>query len=253
MALAEHQLGRQVLGCAAQRVGAVLDVLGETEVYNLDVACLVDEQVLGLEVAIQDLARVQVVERVEHTRGVEASVADLDGATGALQAVEQLAALNQFEQHVQAMLVLVGLEHLQDERVADRLQDALLVHDVRLLAQRHNLALLQHLQRICLLIGLVAHQLHPPKRACSQGGALLQLLERDVRRVGRRLSPRPTCAASSARCATGTTSRLCLRRRALLVAAQLLHRAEQRGESGLVEAEAVNGVLRGVHGGRGSL
>jgi hypothetical protein len=46
--LVEDDLGRQVVGCTAQRVRAVHDAFGEAEVRELDVAVLVQEQVLRL-------------------------------------------------------------------------------------------------------------------------------------------------------------------------------------------------------------
>jgi len=56
-------LGREVLGRAAQRVRAILDELGEAKVGDLDVPFAREQQVLGLEVAVHDALRVQVLER----------------------------------------------------------------------------------------------------------------------------------------------------------------------------------------------
>ena len=67
----EQNLGGEVLGRAAERVGAALAVLREAEVSQLQVAELVDEQVLGLQVAVYDVLRVQVVEHEHNLRRVE--------------------------------------------------------------------------------------------------------------------------------------------------------------------------------------
>ena len=46
MALVQQDLGRNVLGRAAEREGAVLNRLGEAEIRDLQVARAVDQQVL---------------------------------------------------------------------------------------------------------------------------------------------------------------------------------------------------------------
>jgi len=88
------------------RVGPVLEFLGEAEVADLDVSLAVEQDVLGLEVAVDDGQRVQVVEderdlsRVEHgRRRVE--------PTGVAQVREQLAAADVLEHHVQIAVVVL--------------------------------------------------------------------------------------------------------------------------------------------------
>jgi hypothetical protein len=52
----------EVVWCTAQRPGDVRDEFGESKVGELDVSIRVDEDVLGLEIAIDDVVRVEVVE-----------------------------------------------------------------------------------------------------------------------------------------------------------------------------------------------
>jgi hypothetical protein len=74
VALVQDDFGRHVLGRAAERprLATDLQLFGETKVDELDVAGAVEKQVLGLEVAVDDASRVQVVERLHHASGVEA-------------------------------------------------------------------------------------------------------------------------------------------------------------------------------------
>jgi hypothetical protein len=52
VALTRHDFGAEVLGGPAQRPRLVGDLLGESEVGDLDVALRVEEQILGLEVSV---------------------------------------------------------------------------------------------------------------------------------------------------------------------------------------------------------
>jgi len=62
VALHRDQLRREVLGRAAEGVGAVGHLLGEAEVAELDETVAVQQYVLGLEIAIDDVPLVQVLE-----------------------------------------------------------------------------------------------------------------------------------------------------------------------------------------------
>jgi hypothetical protein len=68
VALGRDDLGREVVGRAAQRPGDVRHLFREAKVGDLEVAVAVEQQVLGLEVAVDDVHAVQVVER-EHDLG----------------------------------------------------------------------------------------------------------------------------------------------------------------------------------------
>ena len=91
--LLDH-FGGHVLGGPAERVGDFAGVeagLAESEVSDLDVAVVVDEEVLGLEVAVDDVLLVEVHQTIEDFDEVEASVVlahPLDG----FKVVEELSA-----------------------------------------------------------------------------------------------------------------------------------------------------------------
>ena len=64
-------LGREVVRRAAQRPRGALAMLREPEVSDFNVPVEVEEDVLGLEVAVDDVERVQVVERERDLGRVE--------------------------------------------------------------------------------------------------------------------------------------------------------------------------------------
>ena len=62
MTLGQDDFWGEVLGCAAQCPGPVVDLLGEPKVGDFAIAVLVEEQILGLKIAVQDREAVQVIE-----------------------------------------------------------------------------------------------------------------------------------------------------------------------------------------------
>ncbi|KAL0607182.1 LOW QUALITY PROTEIN: UPF0764 protein C16orf89 [Plecturocebus cupreus] len=71
VAFTQDDLGGQILGGPAQGPSAAPHVLGKTEVRHLQVALLVDEEVLGLQVAVDEVKRVQVLEGQDDLGGIE--------------------------------------------------------------------------------------------------------------------------------------------------------------------------------------
>jgi len=80
----EHNLRSSVPSCSnvlgleasSNIVGLVAEATGETKVANLQLAVGIDEQVAGLEVAVQDVCRVDVFETAENLvdEGLEVGV-----------------------------------------------------------------------------------------------------------------------------------------------------------------------------------
>ena len=71
VALVQEHFGGEVLRRATQRISARLAVLGETKVCELQVALLVDENILRLQISVNDVQRVEVLEHQRDLRGIE--------------------------------------------------------------------------------------------------------------------------------------------------------------------------------------
>jgi hypothetical protein len=137
----------------------------------------VEQQVLGFQVAVDDVVRVQVVQREGDLGGVELG----DGVGEALrlaQQAEQLAALDKVHDHVQVLGVLEGAPQGDEERVLDLLQHAALVVSVLDLLHLDDLGLLQHLDGVEALVVLALHEVHAPKAAGAQRALDLEVGER---------------------------------------------------------------------------
>ena len=82
---------------AADREGALLvDDFGKAIVGNLDVAIAVNQQILGLEIAVHDAFGVDVLQRQQHVGRVELRGAICEGSLH-IQVVEQLATYGIFQ------------------------------------------------------------------------------------------------------------------------------------------------------------
>mmetsp|Transcript_38597 Transcript_38597/g.90238 ORF Transcript_38597/g.90238 Transcript_38597/m.90238 type:complete len:465 (-) Transcript_38597:1410-2804(-) len=182
VALVEDDLGGEVLRGAAQGPRAVGDDLGEAEIDHLEVALLVDEQVLGLEVAVDDFEAVHVREDRHDLRRVEARVLVGQRRLGGEQR-EELAAERNLEQHVELALVLVCGDELQDEGVVHHREDLLLVHHVLLLLHLDHLGLAHALERVGLDRRLVHHQLDAAEGAHAEDAPQLEVLPRGRARL----------------------------------------------------------------------
>ena len=169
VALVGDDLGREVLGRAAEGPRAVLDVLGEAKVHKFEVAVLIKEQVLRLEVAVGDLSRVEVGEGGRDHRPIEDGRLLIE-LTHRAQLREKLAAQRQLEHHVDLRLTVERRHHVQDERVVAPLQHALLVHHVLHLLVAHELPLVEAFQRERRLVRLVEHQLDAAEGALPNEG-----------------------------------------------------------------------------------
>ena len=101
VALVDDDLRGEVFGGAAHGPRLVLDALGKAKVRDADVAFVVDQHVLGLEVAEHNVEVVQVLE-CEHGLGTEESSLLLVKAVLLLllDVGEHLAAVDEFEDKV---------------------------------------------------------------------------------------------------------------------------------------------------------
>ena len=165
-------LGREVVGRAAERPRVRRAGAREAEVGELDVPVAGEEDVLGLEVAVDDVARVQVVERERDLGGVELRDGVREALTcgqqvwevtmeathvGPPEQREELSAWHKVHDHVQVRRVLERAPEIDDEGVLDRHEHALLVLGVGDLLHAHDLLLAEDLDRIETQVVFAAH------------------------------------------------------------------------------------------------
>jgi hypothetical protein len=124
--------------------------------------CLVQEQILGLHIPVDDGEGVEVVQRRHNLSRVEegGGVAELARPP---QVREELTAADVGEQHVEAALVLVCPAKAHDKGMADLLQDRLLVLDVLHLLELDDVPHGEELEGVVGLCILVAAQAHAGK------------------------------------------------------------------------------------------
>jgi hypothetical protein len=93
--------------------------VAQTEIDNLDVARLADEDILNLQVAVDDAVAVAVVERTGNLAGELASLLLLETAMGD-DVVEHLAAIHKLEQHVPVVVCPHDVFHAADVGVVEQ-------------------------------------------------------------------------------------------------------------------------------------
>mmetsp|Transcript_14324 Transcript_14324/g.58328 ORF Transcript_14324/g.58328 Transcript_14324/m.58328 type:complete len:390 (+) Transcript_14324:2365-3534(+) len=184
-------LRRDVIWRSAHRVRLLLgNLLGEAVVHNLDVPVPVEQQVLGLEVAVHDALRVHVLQREHHARGVEPApvLGKLTPGLG-VEVAEELAPERRLEEHVNLELVPVRLDEPGAERVGYLAHQQALVPDVRLLPILGDARLGHALQRESLARLPVLHQPDPAERPHAKRGQQHQITDVDPLRRLELLQP----------------------------------------------------------------
>lgn len=73
VALGADNLGSEVIRRTTKSPGNVRNLLCETEIGNFEMTVSVEQQVLGLQITVDDVHRVQVVESERDLGGVELS------------------------------------------------------------------------------------------------------------------------------------------------------------------------------------
>lgn len=109
---------------AAKRVQLIPNnkFVAEAKIGNLDVHVAVEEQILGLEIAMNDALLVQVLYGRDDLSELGASLLLLHAAVRD-QVVEDLAARRVLHHQVESLLCLYDLEELHDVRVVQALHD----------------------------------------------------------------------------------------------------------------------------------
>jgi hypothetical protein len=59
-------LGSQIFGCTAEGPRPICQLFGETEVGDLQMTVPIEEEILGLQVAIHDRFRMQIIQSADY-------------------------------------------------------------------------------------------------------------------------------------------------------------------------------------------
>lgn len=179
--------GVRLLGSAVVAVPPAAEPLREAEIDELDVALAVQQQVLGLEVAVGHavLGLVQVLEHQDDLGGVEAGHVLVEASVLA-QVRKELAAGHVVEHNVEEVVVGEGGEHVCYKREPRHVGEdgALVAHMIDLLELDH-LGLAQYLERkdlVALRFVLRVRwsdKADSGKRSCDAVGSMLVGWERE--------------------------------------------------------------------------
>ena len=104
--LSGHNLGRGVMGGSTAGFQHSISLQSShTKVGNLDVAVLVQQQILGLEISVTNVESVAVVDSIDDLQKVRGGLVFLQTALFD-QIVKQLAALNVFQNEISVLVIV---------------------------------------------------------------------------------------------------------------------------------------------------
>ena len=131
-------------------------------------AVAVKEQVLRLQVAVDDVVRVQIIKREGDFGGIELGDR-IREALGFPQQAEQLSALDKVHDHVEVLGVLKSAPQRDEKRMLDLLEHAALVVCVLDLLHLDDLGLFEHLDGIEALVVLGLDEMDAAEAAGAEG------------------------------------------------------------------------------------
>jgi len=167
VASAVHEFGCVVFGGATDRFVIVFVHVELTlaEVSNLDVAVALNQHVLGFQVALNDVARVQLGDGDDALRNVEAGHVFVKAlALGGCNVEEEFASVAEVHHEANLVLTHEALVHLHEKLVFNFLQQSAFVARAFDLLEFLDCTLLQRLERLQLFGLAVQHQLNTALR-----------------------------------------------------------------------------------------
>lgn len=155
-------------------------------IANLQIAIVVDEQIFGLQIPVDEIQWVQIL-KGEHNLGRIKAGMGLREAANSTQMREHFATRNEFQHHIQVGIILKKMNiwplmtlgvvgpyfewilHIDEEGKIDGLQDSFLIQSVLNLLQFDHFLLVQYFHgKICARLFML-HQHHPSEWASAQG------------------------------------------------------------------------------------
>ncbi len=166
--LGEQQLWSEVFGCSAKCIGSILVFhleLAEAEVAESDVALVVEQNVLGLEISINNVKTVKAFQGTENLGDIEARSADIK-ATFVGEMVEELAPVHKREHEVQLLRRLERKLQRHNKGVVDLGEDGPLRQGMRDFGERYDLGFADDLDCVDA-VGILFPYLHDLAKAAS--------------------------------------------------------------------------------------
>ena len=105
MSLVEKNFGCNILGRAADSVGTLGDHFGEAIVDEFEIAIVANHDILGLEVAVTDVSRVEILENACNLGAVQGGVLSVE-VTHCAMVSEQITSAEQLRSKVNVTIVL---------------------------------------------------------------------------------------------------------------------------------------------------
>jgi len=176
MALVEQNLRGNVLGRATQRVrsGARFNDLCKTEVCELRISVLAQENVLRLQVAVDDVLAVDVRKCTSNLCCIKLGLL-IGELAGTAKVSKELPTTDALHHYVYEAVILRVARHIHDERIINLCHEPFFVVDVIYLLQLDDFVLLHEFDRIELPILLVLGKLDTAKRSTSQCAGHLKI------------------------------------------------------------------------------
>ena len=120
----EEHFWRHVAGGARNAIGVVRkDLAAYAKIRNFDVAPAVDQQIFGLDVPVDDPPRMDMVESFQNLQHHEFALIEGEHAIQ-IEVEAQVAAIDQFQYHVQVVFVLEGAREAHHVAVAESAQNS---------------------------------------------------------------------------------------------------------------------------------
>jgi len=140
--LVQQHLRSKILGGSAESVGTSLAVLGKTEVGKLQVAFIINEDILGLEITVDDVLRVKVLKHERHLGAIEHGMFGVQFSFSS-QIGKQLTASNVLHEEVQVAAVLGESLQAHQERMVNVSENGILRDAVINLTELDDIGLLE--------------------------------------------------------------------------------------------------------------
>ena len=160
VSLSVQDLWGQVLGRAAQRVGTLRRVMhsffGQAEVHQLNMSLAIQKNVLGFQISIDYIVRVQLFQGQGDLRRVEAG-GGLIEFLHPREMIEEFPTGRVVEHEVELVLRLEGVVKAHDERVVDGAQHAALGFRMLYLFALYDICFGQHFHCVHLIVRLLPH------------------------------------------------------------------------------------------------